>query len=507
MVPLSFLGGVASTVVVAKAGPFSKQAAVAVAHSVEGEAQAATKKDDHLWSARGNGVGALPAGFVPPPSLAPLIKELKLAVVNIATTQVVKHPKLRRAPSTGQGDDPFNQFFDKFFGGDEGQQSGEVRRQSLGSGFIINAKGLVMTNNHVIEDATEIKVKLSDGREFSAEIRGHDPKTDVALLQLKGDVKDLPIAYLGDSDSLEVGDWTLAIGNPFGLDQTVSHGIVSAKERVIGAGPYDDFIQTDAPINPGNSGGPLFNVRGEVIGINTAILSPDGKGSVGIGFAVPINMVKEEIPQLEQTGHVTRGWLGVQIQDLTPDLAKTLKLDQTHGAVVNDVFPNGPAEKGGLKPGDVVTDLNGKKIDNFYQLLRGVAAIPPGGEAKLEVLRDGKHLPVVVKVTERPEDDQMSRASTASDRLGLRVEPVSAQLAHSVGIKEGVGVAVVDVKEDGPAFSAGVQSGDVIIEVNRRPVASVSEYANAVALARTSDPVLLRVQRRSGSLYIAVRAQ
>jgi serine protease Do len=477
---------------------------LALAVALAGPAPASAKgKDVQIWSERGS--TPMPAGFVPPSSFAPLVKELKPAVVNISTTQVVKRPKLRQQ-GPGLTDDPFNQFFGKFFGGQGGAQ--EQRRQSLGSGFIINARGLVITNNHVIEDASEIRVKLSDGREFSAEVQGADPKTDVALLKLKGDVKDLPVVYLGDSDKLDVGDWMVAIGNPFGLDQTVSHGIVSAKERVIGAGPYDDFIQTDAPINPGNSGGPLFNLRGEVVGVNTAILSPNGQGSVGIGFAVPINMVKEEIPQLESTGHVTRGWLGVSIQDLTPELARTLKLESTHGAVVNDVFPGGPAEKGGLKAGDVVTELNAKKIDNFYQLLRGVASVIPGSDAKLSVLREGKLVALVIHVAERPEDDQLAKAAVGTtDRLGLKVETVSSEVAKAVGVKEGRGVAVTEVKEDSAASAAGVLAGDVILEVNRRQVETVNSYASALAQAKPGDLVLLRVQRRSASLYIAVRAE
>jgi len=465
--------------------------------ALEGTAAAATRPG--LWSERPK--GTLPAGFVPPTSLGPLVKELKPAVVNISTTQVVK----RRATMPGMDpNDPFNQFFGQFFGGDQQQQV--QRLHSLGSGFVINAKGLVVTNNHVIDGASEIKVKLGDGREFSADVLGKDPKVDLALLKLQGDVKDLPVVYLGDSDKTDVGDWVIAIGNPFGLDHTVSHGIVSAKERIIGAGPYDDFIQTDAPINPGNSGGPLFNVNGEVVGVNTAILSPNGQGSVGIGFAVPVNMLKEELPQLESTGHVVRGWLGVSSQDLTPELARSLHMTATKGAVINDVFPESPADKGGMRAGDVVTELNGRHVDNFYELLRAVAGISPGTDTKVQVLREGKPVTLLVKVVEKPEDEQIARSVQGGDRLGIRVEAVSTELARRTGLKEGRGVAVTDVKEDGAAYAAGVRSGDVILEVNRRPVESLNAYQRVVGAANPGDLVLLRVQRRGSTLYIAVRA-
>lgn len=475
-----------------------EQVAGTVAGAVIGTAQAAPRPKDANWSERGN--TPLPVGYTPPTSLAPLIKELKPAVVNISTTQVVKRRSARRPGFPGQQDDPFNQFFDRFFQ-EPGGGGADLRRQSLGSGFIVNARGLVVTNNHVVEDASEIKVKLTDGREFSAKVLGTDPKTDLALLKLEGEVKDLPVVYLGDSDAIDVGDWVIAIGCPFGLDHTTSHGIVSAKERVIGAGPYDDFIQTDAPINPGNSGGPLFNGRGEVIGVNTAILSPGGGGSVGIGFAVPVNMLKDELLDLEQKGRVSRGWLGVSIQDLTPELARSLKLDQTHGAVVNETFPGGPADKGGVRAGDVVLKVNGKKVETFNQLLRGVASVEPGGDAKLEVFRDGKTVLLTVKVGERPEDEQLARAAQGSrqgaDRLGLRVESLSAQ---------GRGVVAAEVREASPAAAAGVQPGDVILEVNRRPVADAGAYLKAIAGVNAGDLVLLRVQRRNASLYIAVRA-
>jgi len=459
----------------------------------------AAARASQLWSERP--AGTLPAGFTPPGSLAPLIKQLTPAVVNISTTQVVR----RQVTMPGiDPRDPLNQFFGQYLGG---RRTLEQRLHCLGSGFIINDRGLVVTNNHVIDGASKITVKLADGREFDAKVLGSDPKVDVALLQLQGDVKNLPVLYLGNSDKAEVGDWVIAIGNPFGLDHTVSHGIISAKERIIGAGPYDDFIQTDAPINPGNSGGPLFNVHGEVVGVNTAILSPNGKGSVGIGFAVPVNMVKDELPTLEKNGHMVRGWLGVSIQDLTPELARSLNVTQTHGAVVNDVFPGSPADKGGMKPGDVVVDFNGRHVDNFYELLRAVAGVKPGARVKVKVVRDVKPLSLSVLVAARPDDGEPVSSDTSSgDRLGIKVEPVSPALAQRVGVKAGEGVAVAAVAADGPAYAAGVRPGDVILEVNRHAVRSPEAYVGAVSHAKAGELVLLRVQRQGSALYIAVRA-
>jgi serine protease Do len=313
---------------------------------------------------------------------------------------------------------------------------------------------------------------------------------------------------LGDSDPLEVGDFVLAVGNPFGLDHSVSQGIVSAKERVIGAGPYDEFIQTDAAINPGNSGGPLFNTRGEVVGVNTAIVAQ----GQGIGFAVPINMAKEVLPQLSERGRVVRGWLGVSIQDVTAELASSLKLAEAHGALVAGVMKGSPAEKADLRAGDVVVAVNGKKVETFNQMSRFVAFVPPGTKANLTVIRDGKQRALEVTVGQRPEDEGDSDASGESgsgeetpsgkDRLGVSVQPPGPR-AQRLGLEGGVQIAELD--PEGPAAHAGARPGDIIVELQRQPIRSVKDYSAAVGALRPGDMALLRLQRENASIYVAVR--
>ena len=446
----------------------------------------------------------LPNGFSPLPSVAPLVKDLKPAVVSVSTANVLR--SRRRG-----GQDPFDEFFRHFLGDappSGGGRGDRVMPRGMGSGFILHESGLVLTNNHVIEGADQITVKLADGREFPATIVGRDPKTDVAILRIQ-DAKDLPAVALGDSDALEVGDWVIAIGNPFGLSHSVSMGIVSAKERFIGAGPYDDFIQTDAAINPGNSGGPLFNAKGEVIGINTAIVAH----GQGIGFAVPINLVKVLVPQLEQTGTVARGWLGVAIQDMSPELARSLSLDRVRGALIAEVVPGSPAEKAGLKPGDVVLSVDGKSIESYNQLSRTIALFPPGSRLRLQVLRDGKENAIEVAVAEREEDTVLASGRKAprggeavSDVLGLELGKVTPEVARSLGLRAPEGVLVTQVKQGGPADGAGVANGDVILEVNRRRVRTLQEYAEASRSIRPGDMVLLRIQRGDSAVYVALRA-
>ena len=445
------------------------------------------------------------------PSIAPLVKQLGPAVVNVYTTQVIRPGQaMHMGPGPFSQEDPSEEFWHRFMGPQQ-----EIKRSSLGSGFIINPRGFVITNNHVVERATEIRIKLSDDRgEFPGEIVGRDPKTDIALIRIKADnaPKDLPSVYLGDSDKLDVGDFVVAIGNPFGLDHSVSLGIVSAKERVIGTGPYDDFIQTDAAINPGNSGGPLFNLKGEVVGVNTAVVSAD-RGQ-GIGFAVPINLVKEVAPSLEANGSMSRGFLGVGIQEVTPELAKAFRIDKQGGALVKEVFPDSPAEKSGLKAGDVVTAVNGREVRTINQLSRFVALVSPGQAASLTVLRDGKERKFSVKVAERPQDEQMTsmRSGTprsavpgSEDRLGLSVQPMSPDLAHRFGINRREGLVVVDVDSDGPAAAAGVMPGSLVLEVNRVTVRSLGDYQRAISAAKPGDLVLLRLQREDAAVYVAVR--
>ena len=373
--------------------------AITLACSREGRADAGSATQSvaaPLWRELPAATPAAGPTAAPVTTLAPLIKQLKPAVVNISTTTVTKgHPRVpgypRGGPQGGQGGQgpggQWEEFFERFYG--QPRDNPDFRSNSLGSGFIINRDGYILTNNHVVGDATEIKVKLSDGREFMAKVVGKDPPTDVALIRLEKAPHDLPTVALGDSDALEQGDFVLALGNPFGLSGSASFGMVSAKARSLQNGPFDDFIQTDAAINPGNSGGPLFNMKGEVVGINTAIVSP--QIGQGIGFAVPISLAKQLLPQLEKGTKIARGYLGVTVGDLTPELARGFGLGEgVKGAVVQDVIASGPASKGGVKAGDVVTAVNGKPVEDRGQLTRAIASISPGRQGQPERAPEGQ---------------------------------------------------------------------------------------------------------------------
>jgi len=334
-----------------------------------------------------------------PPDFVALAKKLQPIVVNVSTTQMAAAPAPRGRPNPEE--DPMDEFLEKFFGQRPPSGRPQQQQRSLGSGFIIGSDGSIVTNAHVIENAKKIIVKLSDKREFEAKVLGKDPKTDVAVIKIDSD-GSLPTADLGDSEQLEVGEWVMAVGNPFGLDSSVTSGIVSAKGRHIGAGPYDNFIQTDTPINPGNSGGPLVNSRGQVVGINMAIVSQTG-GNVGIGFAAPINLIKEVLPQLEAKGKVTRGWMGVAIQEVTPDLANAFGLQKPHGALVAKVLMGGPADRGGIKVGDVITEYDGQQVKEANDFPLMVARTPVNREVQVKVVREGKNVPFRVTVGEMPE--------------------------------------------------------------------------------------------------------
>ena len=434
------------------------------------------------------------------PVFVELSKHLKPAVVNISSKQTEGKATAGRAPSGGEENDPFQEFFDRFFGG---RGSHRRQRPSLGSGFIINGTGYIVTNNHVVEGATEIKVTLATKEEFDATLVGRDPKTDLALIKVKSP-KPLPTVPFGNSDALEVGEWVLAIGNPFGLGHTVTSGIVSAKGRIIGAGPYDDFIQTDASINPGNSGGPLFNMRGQVIGINTAIVS----GGQGIGFAIPINLAKEVLLQLHNKGSVTRGWLGVAIQSISPDLLKAFKLDDTHGALVSDVMTDGPAAKAGLQRGDVIIGFQGNKVQDSTELPRMVAAIAPGTTVQVEVLRGGKKMTIPVALGTLAEEKEAAaklQPSDVEESGGLRVEAITPELARSLRLDNGKGVVVSRVAPDSPAAEAGIQRGDIVREVNRQPVTDIESYSEATSHLTPDTPALFLLERRGSSLYVALK--
>ncbi|MBI3079151.1 MAG: DegQ family serine endoprotease, partial [Deltaproteobacteria bacterium] len=381
----------------------------------------------------------------------------------------------------------------------------EFRSRSLGSGVIISKDGYIITNNHVIENATEITVRLSTEKEYKAKVVGRDPKTDIALIQIQNS-GDVPLARLGDSDRLEVGEWVMAIGNPFGLGHTVTAGIVSAKGRVIGQGPYDEFIQTDASINPGNSGGPLFNMRGEVVGINTAIVAT----GQGIGFAIPVNVAKTVVPQLRERGKVTRGWLGVLVQKVTPELAESFGLKKEEGALVANVVEGGPADKAGIKRGDVVVQFNGKRIHEMNELPRLVAATPPGTEVQVRLLREGKELALRLKVGELKEE----RAAAAGREragvekgLGLTVQELTPEMAEHFGLKEAKGVIVTEVEPGSPGEQGGVVQGDIIKEVNRRSIRSLADYRDAIQGVRKGSRVLMLVTRGEHAIFLTLRVQ
>ncbi len=432
-----------------------------------------------------------------------LAKRLSPMVVNISTTQVIKERPLVPFPEfKGPFDEFFGDDFNKFFN----EPHREFKRQSLGSGFVINKEGYVLTNFHVIENATEIIVTLSsDKKDYKAKVVGQDQKLDIALIKIKPEV-DLPVAPLGNSDDLQIGEWVLAIGNPFGLGGSVTSGIVSQKGRVIGAGPYDNFIQTDASINPGNSGGPLFNMRGEVVGINTAIIA----GGQGIGFATPINMVKDVLVQLKEKGRVTRGWIGVSIQELTPELAKSFGLKEAKGVLVSSVNPGDPAEKAGIRPGDIIISFDGRPITDLSDLPRTVASTPPGKDVEVKVLRDGKEKTLFVNIGTKSEDEMAEAApeekDTATDRrLGLSVQPLTPEVAKRLGITDTEGVIISSVKPDSPAGDAGLRRGDVIKEIDRNPVKNVRDYSKAITEAEKSDVALFLILRGNNSIYVVVK--
>ncbi|HZN91299.1 MAG TPA: trypsin-like peptidase domain-containing protein [Myxococcales bacterium] len=424
-----------------------------------------TAEGTPLWRERLPGEPALP-DFTPPTSLAPLIRAVREGVVNI------------RAEGTADG-------------------SMEPRR-SVGSGFIISPDGYLVTNNHVIERAQTVRATLADGRELSADVVGHDPATDVALLKIRGPAKELPFTRLGDSDRMQVGDWVVAIGNPFGLDHSVAHGMISAKERVIGVGAFDDFIQTDALINPGNSGGPLFNMRGEVVGVNTAIVSQ----GQGIGFAVPINMVKDLLPNLQENGRLARGWLGIVVQEEGAAPGE-------RGALVQTVFRASPAARAGLVPGDRVTAVNGRPVEGYLQFMRRVAILMPGTSVRLTVLRagGGKAQELAVTLGVRPAPDALEATSGPgfAEAYGLSVRDLTPEVVASLGLQEGTAGAVVSAVVPGsPSEKAGLREGDLVVEVNRRPVRDVKSFRAAVDRTPAGAALLVRYQRGGQTQVVAV---
>lgn len=432
------------------------------------------------------------------PDFVSLAKKFRPVIVNISTTQVSEGAQ--GLPSPFGEEDPFGDFWKRYFGGPSPR--GPQKQKSLGSGFIIDRDGSILTNNHVVENAEKIVVKLADEREFEAKVIGKDKKTDIAVIKIntKG---SFAVPPLGDSDQLEVGEWVMAIGNPFGLDNTVTAGIVSAKGRHIGAGPYDNFIQTDASINPGNSGGPLINLRGEVVGINTAIFSRTG-GNIGIGFAIPINLVKELLPQIKGKGKVTRGYLGVLIQKVTPEIAESLGLEKARGALVANVSKDGPAERAGIKVGDVIIEFDGKEIKDSNDLPIVVARTPVDKKAKLKVLRDKKEVGLTVAIGEL-KDEEVVASTKEKGELGLTVQRVTPQIAESLGLDRAEGVVITAVEQGSPGDEAGLRRGDVILEMDRKPIRALADYRKAVGEIKKGKGILFLVRRGENTLFLALK--
>jgi serine protease Do len=456
-----------------------------------------------------------------PDGFADLAERLLPSVVNISTTQTLKNPEhgldMPQFPPGSPFEDFFKNFMDKH--GGNNPDAAPRKATALGSGFIIDSAGLVVTNNHVIADADEITVILQDGQAYKAEIVGRDTKADLALLKIKVPNK-LPAVSFGNSDEMRVGDWVLAIGNPFGMAGSVTAGIISARARDINAGPYDDFLQTDAAINKGNSGGPLFNLKGEVIGINTAIFSPSG-GSIGIGFSIPANLAKPVIADLQKYGKARRGWLGVRIQSVTDEIAESLGLKEQHGALVADVSAGGPAAKAGIKKGDVIARFDGRDVSEMHRLPRIVAETPINKDVEVVLWRDGKQLTLHAVVGELAESDEAEQAKavekptskqdggqTAVASVGLSVAPLSPALRERYNLANDVkGVVVTDVKQSGSAAEKGIRPGDVIVEVSQEAVKSAADFVAKVDAARKAGrkSVLLLVQNEAGVHFVPLK--
>jgi serine protease Do len=427
------------------------------------------------------------------PDFIQLAKRVSPTVVNISATQTSSGGRRQENPQDRE------ELWRRFFGGPNPRGR---RQQGLGSGFIIDQDGSILTNNHVVENAEKIVVKLATGEEYQAKVIGRDAKTDIAIIKI--DAKsNFPTAPLGDSDRLEVGEWVLAIGNPFGLDNTVTSGIVSAKGRHLGSGPYDSFIQTDASINPGNSGGPLINLRGEVVGINSAIFTQSG-GNIGIGFAIPINLVKELLPQLKGKGKVTRGFLGVQIQRVTPEIAESLGLEKNRGALVASLSKDAPAEKAGVKVGDVIVEFDGKEIKDSNELPIIVARTPVGQKVRMKVLRDKKEVTLNITVGELKEAEVVASVKEKGE-LGLTLQNVTPQIAESLGLSRAEGLIISAVEPGSPAEEAGLRRGDLVLEVNRKPVRAVEDFRKAVAESPKDKGILFLVQRGDSNLFLALK--
>ncbi len=435
-----------------------------------------------------------------PQNISELADMARPGVVNIRTVKTVKRRErvLRPFPSPFGEDDPFKDFFAPFFGE---EMPREFKQQSLGSGFIIDREGYIVTNNHVIDKADQIKVRLSNKKEFDAEVIGRDPKTDLALIKIAPSSNLKPLK-MGNSDKLKVGTWVVAIGSPFGLEQTVTAGIVSAKGRVIGSGPYDDFIQTDASINPGNSGGPLFNMEGDVVGINTAIVA----SGQGIGFAIPINLAAGIIEQLKESGKVTRAWLGVGIQDLTPELAEYYDLDRNKGVLVTKVYEDNPAAEAGIRPNDLIISVNGREVSSSRELSRIIAESPIDRNTEIRLIRSGKEKKVSVKLKKRDDDEMLNKEpGEGRSQLGINLREMNPEIARRLGFDENEkGVLVTAIKSGSKASQAGIKQGDLIKEINHHTIRTIDDFKEKFDQIREGRPIRLLI-RRGRHMFLVIK--
>ena len=503
---------------------FGLGATLALSPLVWAENPTSTNNPPQVGNAAGETMTS-PMALMQHQSFAPLVKKVSPAVVNISVTQSGASDEMAEEPEQGSPDvpnSPFDEFLRRFFDqqNPNGQRhlfpqmpGGQAHRIALGSGFIIDPSGYVVTNSHVVGDAGKVEVTLQDDTKYPAKIIGRDPKTDIALLKIKAD-KPLPYVTFGDSSTAQVGDWVMAVGNPFGLGGTVTTGIISARGRDIHSGPFDDFLQIDAPINRGNSGGPTFNLDGQVIGINTAIYSPNG-GSVGIGFAVPSNIAKTVVAQLEEHGKVSRGWLGVQIQEVSPAIASSLGLQSEHGALVAVVTPDSPGAKAGLKQGDVILAFNGNEVNHLHDLPRLVAESAPDSGVKMKVWRNGQTEELRATLGELPNNEQVASAtngqeqdeSARADALGMHLAPLNSQLRRELHAGKDVqGVVITRVDPGSAAADVGLSEGDVVVAINQQPVKTPQDAALKLkeAAASPKKSALLLLNRRGVTQYVGV---
>jgi len=447
-------------------------------------------KNDKLTSAR-----SLGQAFVE------VAKKVQPAVVNVTTEKTITMRPWDRFGEDFFRGSPFEDFFRGFGSPREREREYKHKQRSGGSGVIVDKEGYILTNNHVVEGVEKVKVKLNDGREFTATVKGQDSRTDLAVLQIKA--KDLPVATLGDSDKLDVGEWAIAIGSPFGLEHTVTVGVISAKGRSgLGTGTYEDFIQTDASINPGNSGGPLINIDGEVIGINAMIIQP----GTGIGFAIPINMAKQILNDLIKHGKYVRSWLGISAQDLTPEMIEHFKVKEKEGVLVGQIYPGTGAEKAGLASGDIIKSVDDKPVKNVNELVREILKRKVGEKVKLNIVRDGKPMTLEVTTKAMPEKAELAKEKEEEGTLGAKVQELTPQLATQYrisGIRHGV--VVISVEDGSLADEIGLQEGDVILEINRKKIDNLKDFNKAIKDGNFEKGILFQLHRKGSSFYITYK--